>query len=630
MKYLIVFLFVHFWGNLLLAQVTIAPDSLLKDAHQITIFDRTNFTILDAENSITKHHYKIAILNRFAEAGREIDLYYDNFSTIKSANVVLTDAYGRRLNEFSIKDFEDWTAIDANLASDSRSKFLKVIHNVYPYFVEVSYEITEKGSLHFPTWMPIQTLNHSVLSAEFAIKSPKKEDVRYLSYHAGEPIVSIESGQTSISWKVENLPILKMEDFAPHLLAGMPIVFTAPNAFEMSGYKGNMNTWEGLGKWQSLLNKDRNDLSEAELERFKAMTKNCVTDEDKVKEVYKYLQSNFRYVSIQLGIGGWQPFPTADVHQKKYGDCKALTFYTKSILEHLGIPAYYTLIRAGDDEPEIPKDFPIRMFNHAFLTVPLATDTIFLECTSSSDPFGYLGYFTSDRNALLVKPSGGELIRTKAYSAEENLKLSKVDVILQSNGDATAEVNIEMHCLEISDHYNWMLKSNKDEQKKWLYDNLEFGDFNIKDFVTQPLTNEKLPKTELFLNLEFNKLAKLTGNRLFFTPFSFNNINDIKLPNESRKNPIEVKFPFTHIDTICVSVPSGFTIEGQYKDQSIDSKFGNYTRVFTQNENQQICFIRRLVLNKGYYPSAEYSDFKNFLGEVQKSDRQKVVLIKTE
>jgi hypothetical protein len=159
---------------------------------------------------------------------------------------------------------------------------------------------------------------------------------------------------------------------------------------------------------------------------------------------------------------------------------------------------------------------------------------------------------------------------------------------------------------------------------------LEFGDFNIKDFVTQPLTNEKLPKTELFLNLEFNKLAKLTGNRLFFTPFSFNNINDIKLPNESRKNPIEVKFPFTHIDTICVSVPSGFTIEGQYKDQSIDSKFGNYTRVFTQNENQQICFIRRLVLNKGYYPSAEYSDFKNFLGEVQKSDRQKVVLIKTE
>ena len=87
-------------------------------------------------------------------------------------------------------------------------------------------------------------------------------------------------------------------------------------------------------------------------------------DKEKISVLYDFLQKNTRYISIQLGIGGWQPFEASYVAEKKYGDCKALSNYMIALLKEAGITGKYVEIYGGKSPPPFIEDFPFYKFNN--------------------------------------------------------------------------------------------------------------------------------------------------------------------------------------------------------------------------------------------------------------------------
>ncbi len=69
------------------------------------------------------------------------------------------------------------------------------------------------------------------------------------------------------------------------------------------------------------------------------------SDKDKVEALYQYVAKNFRYVSLSLGQGRYQPHAAADVYANQYGDCKDKHTLLASMLIAAGLRAY-----AGADE----------------------------------------------------------------------------------------------------------------------------------------------------------------------------------------------------------------------------------------------------------------------------------------
>ena len=293
----------------------------------------------------------------------------------------------------------------------------------YPYTVndEVD-EVQGFRALH--GWLPQNSETVSVENARYTIVAPKDYQVRFKGFNAmTAPLESAEGTNKIYTWEIKGIPAQKEEEFVSSWNSLSPMLWTAPSTFEAEGYKGDMSTWKSFGQFQFELLKGRDVLPQETRQQVHRMTYTIKETRRKVAVLYEFLQQNTRYVSIQLGIGGWQPFDANFVATKKYGDCKALSNFMIALLKEAGIVGKYVLIKSGRNPPNFLTDFSVSQFDHVICCVPQTKDSIWLECTSEALPAGYLSSFTSDRYGLMVDESGGTLVRTPKYGIKDNLQI---------------------------------------------------------------------------------------------------------------------------------------------------------------------------------------------------------------
>ncbi len=619
MRYLILLLG---WvsGFTLMAQDLVIPDSLLNGSNQVAIHDHTVFEVEDIHSSTLKRNYRALILNKKAWRFNHIILHYDKFQTVASAQVKVLDLLGNERKSFKLKDFDDKSLLGISIASDSRYKELEITDDDYPYIIEVSYAINYQGSLFYPDWEP-QPWSTGVVNATLEVKSAIDDAFRYKSRNV-EPEV-LQEGK-HVRWEVTNLAPIGYEPFAAEEASMAPYVATAPNAFQMDDYEGDFSSWESFGQWIAKLNAGKSDLTESQINEVRKLIPENATKEERARIVYDFMQQNSRYVSIQLGIGGWQPFPASFVHVKKYGDCKALSFYTKALLEHVDVDAHYTLIRAGKNADDIDPTFPISQFNHAILTVPLDQDTVWLECTSSTNPFGYLGKFTSDRNALMITEDGAEIVRTRSYAPEDNQQFTRASLLLTEGGSVSMEVERKYRGLSIeNDNLVYIIQESDVEQEKWARDNLSWGNFENLSFEVTAPTEEVVPEMHMTVTAQSRSLVKKTGSRLFLPASPLTEI-PFRFKSKDRETALQIRYPVMQTDTLKISLPENYHMETSDLNMDLNSSFGDYS-LRSEVVPSGIVVIRSFKMKSGTYTKQDYLELKEFLDQVHKADNKRLV-----
>ncbi|KAA5546739.1 DUF3857 domain-containing protein [Adhaeribacter rhizoryzae] len=607
-------------------EVARVPEALKENAHAVVREHETTFTVKSVSAATKKIRYVVTILDENAAEHAILMVPYDKQSKVNYLKGTLYDQNGKETKQLKKSDIIDVSAVDnGSLFDDSRVKGAKLNALQYPYTVEYEYEISYNGLLFYPTWLPQDETNLAVESAKFQVIIPAGMTFRHKGINLPDkPQVSVQDKNQVHTWQVAGLAAQETIPFQPSFLEQVPALFTAPDDFEYEGYKGNMNSWTSFGNWINQLNTGKDKLPEATVAHLKALVADAPDDLTKVQKIYEYLQSKTRYVSIQLGIGGYQPFEASFVDNKGYGDCKALSNYTHAMLKAVGINSFYTLIRAGRNERDIQVDFPSNQFNHAVLCVPMAKDTIWLECTSQSESWGYSGSFTGKRHALLITPEGGKLIKTPVYNAPQNLQNRQATVNLDASGNGLANIETTYTALQ-QDEISHIITADSDTQKKWLYGNVKIPSFEIRkyDFSRQ---KGKLPAVTEKLNITINKYGSISGKRLFLTPNLLNQLSYVPPKVENRRLDVITGMPYIDTDVISYQLPSStFEPELIPEPQVINSRFGEYS-ASVKIEKDVLTYTRTLRINNGRFPASAYNELIEFYKKIQKADKMQVVL----
>jgi transglutaminase-like putative cysteine protease len=607
---------------------TTIPEELKKGMYAIIRESDSKFYI-DSKRRSTNHvRLVITILNSNAKNYASLTIGYDKLSKVESFKANVYDAQGNLIKRLKQNEIVDQSSVsNFSLYEDTRIKHADLTQNTYPYTVEFEYIVTYRYLYFIPDFQLYNDDEISTQRISYSIIYPKELKPRYKLFKIEEPKVGIETDKReSLTWTFQNIKPNKFEKLTPGYDRVIPNIKAAPIEFEFEGYVGNMRTWEEYGKWQALLNKGRDILPEITKQKVKDLTKDLKTTEEKTKAIYQYLQNKTRYVGIQLGIGGWQPFDATLVDETGYGDCKALSNYAVALLKEVGVKAYYTKIMAGENAPDVVVDFPSAQSNHIIVAVPNNQDTLWLECTSQTNPFGYLGTFTGDRKALMITEDGGKLVHTLRYDAKQNTQVRKADVFLKITGDGSAKVQTNYSGLQYeNEDLNFYLNKQADDQKKWLQRNIKIPTFDINAFT---MVNEKgkIPSAIVNVDLTLNRLAAVNGKRIFLTPNLMNRSTFIPEKVESRKTNVVLKMAYTDIDTIQYHLPEGIYPEFLPQPVKLKSNFGEYDISFKLEQNS-LLYIRKLKMNKGEFPPDSYTELIEFFRNINKADNTKLVFL---
>ncbi|WCO02160.1 DUF3857 domain-containing protein [Psychroserpens ponticola] len=607
----------------LLLQSLSIPTELRENANAIIRLENTLIEIESYNKMVYTNKRIVTILNSSADSKHGAYMGYDKNTNIKKLEARVYNEQGKEIKKIRKSDFKDQSAVSGGtLYSDNRVKYMDYTPINYPYTVVFETKVEYRSTAFIPIWRPVDGYYTSSQNVDYKITNNSGVDLKTKVSNFED--YSIEK-HSETHYSAKNLKALKYETYSPPFNSFAPIFKASLTRFDMEGVEGVNTNWKDFGKWMSdELIQDTQELPQHVIDEIKGLTANAQTDLEKAKIVYQYMQSRTRYISVQVGIGGWKPMLASDVDRLGYGDCKGLTNYTKAMLDELDVESFYTVIYGGRDIRHIDETFSSVQGNHVILCLPNESDYVWLECTSQTAPFAYNAGFTDDRNALIITPEGGEIVHTKVYKTEDNLLDTKALINVDVTGNIEAEIVSKSYGTQYGQHEETEALPVKDQmlayKDYWNYINgLNVSGMNYSN------DKDSIVFTET-LKVAAERYAAKAGNRLLLQPNVFNRIESAPKRYVTRTLPFEMDRGFTDTDAYEIKIPSTFEVEALMNPVFIENKFGIYKASITQTSDDTLLYQRELIMNKGKYTKEEYDDFRQFWLEIVKYDKSKIVL----
>lgn len=632
MKQILTFTTILLLGKFLFAQNlsvdNISPE-IKKDAYAVFRLNETTVEFTSANKVKIKRELIITILE---EAGKRFSTYpvfYDKSTKVTQIKGTLYDAQGKKIRDLKGKDISDESAVDGGtMYSDDRVKYFRVSHPTLPYTVHFTFETESSNTIFLPKWVPVGFYDVGTEVSKFNFINRSSVQIRKKESGFEFWKVNKSEQNNQITYEATQIPPLQDEALSPDIHEIMPEVIFAAQEFQLEGVKGSFENWEQFGKWyyDNLL-KDKKDLPESEKKIVRALVDGVSDPAEKVKILYNYLQNKTRYINIAIGIGGWKPYPASYVAQKSYGDCKALSNYMLSILDAVGIEAFYTIVNANfNKKVDIDKDFAYMQGNHIIINVPNGDETIWLECTSQKTAFNFLGSFTDDRYALTITPNGGKIVSTQKFPSEKNHEVITIESNLDENGNLNSKFLMTHKGLQYDAIYH--LDYESPTRQKEFFTRLfnQIPNLNLESYSVE--NDRDLAHFHSKAEFKSTQYASKVGNDLLINLIPINtNPTSLKKDN-NRKYPFEIRYG--HQDEIIhdIKLPNNIQFNHNFETIHFKTEFGEYKLEILKKEPKTLTVKRNLIVYDGKYPKEKFNDYVDFKRKINSYENSKILLSK--
>ncbi|HEY1660613.1 MAG TPA: DUF3857 domain-containing protein [Candidatus Sulfotelmatobacter sp.] len=379
----------------------------------------------------------------------------------------------------------------------------------------------------------------------------------------------------------------------------------------------SFTSWEQIGLWYADLEKDRRAPSPEVRAKAEELTKGLTNELDKVQALYDFVSKNFRYVSLSLGVGRYQPHASGDVLHNQYGDCKDKHTLLASLLEAEGLRADSVLINSSRKlDPDVPSP---SQFDHVITMLPMGTgkdkQEVWMDTTAEVAPFRLLAYTLRKKQALVVPPAGTgtpHLEETPADTPMPDTEVSEVD----------GKIN-EIGKLEVHVHYTFrgdeelMLRSifRRIPEAQWqrVVENVNSG---VGGDITNLKVSDPAATREPFtMSYDVSKPNYLDWSKKkseLILPLCQFNLPDFGDGDDSDSDsePLKLGPKAEYVYKIKLQVPEKYAVHAPIP-LTLKRDYSDYEATYTL-EGTNFSASRTLTVTKDELPTARTEDYEAF------------------
>ncbi len=480
--------------------------------------------------------------------------------------------------------------LNGELVGDIRTRVLQIPGADPGAIVGFEDEVETTPPFNQPiTWLFQDTI--PVREAHYTLELPPGWSYQgtWLHHPPQQPAV----GGGKWEWTVRDEPAVRIEKRMPPWqgIAGSLVISLIPPGKPPNALQG----WAAIGAWYSSLTEDRRSASQDIKEKVAELTASAPTLLAKMEALSSWVQSDVRYVAIELGIGGYQPHAAAEVLAHGYGDCKDKATLLSAMLAQIGVDSYYVLINSvrGSITEETP---PNLGFNHAILAIRLPDEIkdpslqatlvspklgrlLLFDPTEPFTRFGHLTGALQANYALLVTPAGGELVKTPLMPIDGNGVRRTAQLTLDSDGTLHGEVRELWFGDRAAAQRAALSSATRNTDQIRPVQALMASSLATFAILKAEVGNVQVPSQpfEWRYTLEAQNYAKSAGNLLLFRPRVFGSHSSALMETrEPREYPVELNGPERDTDEFDISLPAGYAVDDMPPPVDVDDGFAAY------------------------------------------------------
>lgn len=598
----------------------------------VVLLDETTNSVSGATEYVETRRRVVRILRPEGRNERFLGIEYEKDDKVLGAHVWSIDPTGKQY-EVKEKDFVDVGEWGAGYYNETRHRGAEAPA------ADVGSVVASEFSVRHRLWIPKDTWYFQedipVKVARYTLELPAGWEHKEFWVNAS-PVQPTASGASAWQWVRTDVPGIMKEKHRPalHALSGrMELTYFGPGV-------AAADSWKSIGDWYNGLTRDRRSASpeiESQVQRLIAGKSGFASI---VRALGSFVQSEVRYVAIEIGIGGYQPHPAADVFKNRYGDCKDKATLLSTMLKVAGIRSHYVIIYTNRGIARA--DAPATTFNHAILAIELPKDApnyrsvvtaadgrkmLIFDPTDDITPVGELRGDLQGNVAMLVTENGGEVITTPMFEPASNVVARDGKFTLNTDGTLKGDV-VEKRTGENAFRFRLAVKDSHDAERTKIVERY-FGQFlNGAAILEANFDNLSQIDQDLIVRykLASGKYAQNAGPLVLVRPRVLGDMN-LTIDWKDRKYPVEMGAPSLRTDTYEITIPDGFVVDDVPPPAKVDVGFATYNSNIDVAGNT-IRYHREYAVKDLQVPLEKLADLRRLQEEIGNDENGSVVLKK--